>query len=193
MQNKDLGPSTCHGCMSENQCAADCNLLGLCCLPPSQALPSLIPHLLFLASSRLEIEQTHTHTHTALRYLAVPLHLLTPPSSALPPTLPLPCFLYLLSDGLSSVRWMCAFPGQMALLLLAVPGSHFNTLASLPGERAPLLQGAANVCVVRRTAWVLALFFVCCQGLDFQHRLCANRDRWSISEVSTFFFFLRKA
>lgn len=114
--------------------------------------------------------QASTHKHAALWYLAVPLHLLTPRWSALSPPPPLPCFLYLLSDGLSSVRWMCAFPGQMALLLLAVPGSHFNTLPSLPGERAPLLQGAANVCVVRRTAWVLALF------------LCVVRDSTSSAE-----------
>nr|XP_046268523.1 doublecortin domain-containing protein 2 isoform X5 [Scatophagus argus] len=30
-------------------------------------------------------------------------------------------------DWLSLVRWICAFPGQMALLLHCVPGSHFNT------------------------------------------------------------------
>lgn len=106
----------------------------------------------------------------------LPLLLLLPYPHPHPHPHPVPCFLYLLSDGPSSVRWMCAFPGQMALLLLAVPGSHFNTLATLPGERAPLLQGAANVCVVRRTAWVLTLFVcVCCQGLDFQHRLCAKK------------------
>lgn len=35
--------------------------------------------------------------------------------------------LCLFLDWLSLVRWMCAFPGQMALLLLRVPSSHFNT------------------------------------------------------------------
>lgn len=62
MQYKDRAPSTCHSCMSENLRSADCSLLGLCCLLPTPALPSLVPHLLFLATSRLEIKQTHRNT-----------------------------------------------------------------------------------------------------------------------------------
>lgn len=38
--------------------------------------------------------------------------------------------------GLSLVRWMCAFPGQMSLLLLCVPGSHFNTRPACLAWRA---------------------------------------------------------
>lgn len=133
--------------------------------------------------------QANKQEHTALRYLAVPLHLLTPRWSALSPPPPLPCFLYLLSDGLSSVRWMCAFPGQMALLLLAVPGSHFNTLASLPGERAPLLQGVANVCVVRRTAWVLTLFCVLSGTRLPAQSLCQKRQMVYFRSKHFFFFF----
>lgn len=87
--------------------------------------------------------------------------------------------LYLLSDWLSSVRWMCAFPGQMAVLLLCVAGSHFNTQPSCLAWRAiawgrdsTTVPRTQNMCVVQLTAWVLTPFF--CQGVDLRADLFAK-------------------
>lgn len=99
-----------------------------------QLLPSLHSHLAFTPSqlpSTTDIVCTHTCTDLFFSFLffSVPSPLLPFPSPSYflsVSLLPL-AFLYLLPDWLSLVRWMCAFPGQMALLLLCVPGSHFNT------------------------------------------------------------------
>lgn len=82
--------------------------------------------------------------------------------------LPLVPALYQAPDWLS-VRWMCAFPGQMAVLLLHVPGSHFNTQPSclawwgpLPGERALALQSAVSMWVCAANCMHPHLF---CEGV----------------------------
>lgn len=122
-------------------------------------------------------------------YLLPPLHLVLPPCL-------LPCSLYLLSDGLSSVRWMCAFPGQMALLLLRVPGSHFNTRppclawrAIAWGEGSTFTACSVCVCVCceENCMGARTFFFFFCWGAD-SSRLCAKETDGLFPKESQIFF-----
>lgn len=88
---------------------------------------------LSLLSAPLHLLQSCTQTHTPPHlyvheytfafsfFLLFPYHFLFCPSltSLFPSFTPW--------EWLCLLRWMCAFPGQMALLLLSVAGSHFNT------------------------------------------------------------------
>lgn len=89
-------------------------------LPLHALFPLPAPHVFALLQNSIHV---HVHICCTVFYhflSQTPTHRLSPPPCSL-------VLLYLLPDWLSFGRWMCAFPGQMALLLLRVPGSHFNT------------------------------------------------------------------
>lgn len=125
---------TDHSCMREEEAlhaSVICSAVTICRwrhrsrLPLHQLLPALFP---LTCSSCLCSSPSKSYTHVRVHICCtVFYHFLSQTPSYLSPP---PCslvLLYLLPDWLSFGRWMCAFPGQMALLLLRVPGSHFNT------------------------------------------------------------------
>lgn len=130
--------------------------------PPSPHSPSCIkePKSWF---------STHLFPFFFSHYPLCLFHLLLPHT---PPSLSLLVFLLVLPDWLSLVRWMCAFPRQMALLLLCVPGSHSDTRPlvwpdrPLPGERTLIWHHSANAC--------------CAANQPHGHsHLCAHKHKWT--------------